>query len=82
MSPAAVLAVYQQINHCEPPPAWLLTIRAYEFGLGLAMSEQARTNLQKAYQYIVDGQWRNQTIRKPTSFLICAGEPHSPEGRD
>ena len=56
MSPAAVLAVYQQINHQEPPPASLLSIRAYEFGLGRAMSEHARANLQKAYQYIIDGQ--------------------------
>ncbi len=61
MSPAAVLAVFQQINHHEPPPAYLLTIRAYEFGLGLAMSEQARTNLQLAYQYIIDGQWFEAT---------------------
>lgn len=57
MSPASVLAVYQQINQCEPPPAYLLTIRAYEFGLGKAMSELAKTNLQLAYLYIIDGQW-------------------------
>jgi len=54
MSPAAVLAVYQQIHQCDPPPADLLTIRAYEFGLGRAMSERARENLQAAYQYIID----------------------------
>jgi hypothetical protein len=56
LGPAAVLAVYQQINHHEPPPAYLLSIRAYKFGLGRAMSEQARANLQKAYQFIIDGQ--------------------------
>ncbi len=54
MSPSAVLAVYKQINHCEPPPAFLLTIRAYEFGLGREMSEQAKANLQKAYHYILE----------------------------
>jgi len=54
MSPSAVLAVYKQINHCEPPPACLLTIRAYEFGLGREMSEQAKTNLQNAYHYILE----------------------------
>ena len=54
MSPAAVLAVYQQINQCAPPPADLLTIRAYEFGLGQAMSERARENLQAAYQYVIN----------------------------
>ncbi len=57
MSPAAVLAVYQQINQCDPPPAWLLTIRAYEFGLGLPISERARDNLQAAYQYVIAGRW-------------------------
>jgi hydrogenase maturation protease len=57
MSPAAVLAVYQQINQQKPPPAYLLTIRAYEFGLGLPMTEKARVNLQKAYSYIIDRQY-------------------------
>ena len=57
MSPAAVLAVYQQINQCKAPPASLLTIRAYEFGLGVPMSELARTNLQEAFRYTIGGQW-------------------------
>ena len=57
MSPASVLSVYQQINSCEPPPAYLLTIRAYEFGLGLRMSETATENLHSAFQYIVSGKW-------------------------
>lgn len=57
MSPAAVLAVYQQVNQCEPPGAGLLTIRAYQFGLGLDISEAARDNLLQAYQYVIDGQW-------------------------
>ncbi|MBE9548577.1 MAG: hydrogenase maturation protease [Proteobacteria bacterium] len=54
MSPSSVLAVYKQINHHQPPPAWLLTIRGYEFDLGLDMSEQARDNLRQAYQYILE----------------------------
>ena len=61
MSPAAVLSVYQQINQCAPPPASLLTIRAYEFGLGLSMSEAARENLQLAYKYVIDGKWMETT---------------------
>jgi hydrogenase maturation protease len=61
MSPAAVLSVYQQINQCAPPPASLLTIRAYEFGLGVAMSEMARANLQEAFRYIVGGKWMETT---------------------
>ena len=57
MSPASVLAVYHQINHCEPPPSYLLTIRAYEFGLGLEMSEQAKSNLEQIYSYILTKPW-------------------------
>ena len=53
MSPASVLSVYKQVNGCEPPPAFLLVIRAYEFGLGREMGEQAKANLQKAYHYIL-----------------------------
>jgi hydrogenase maturation protease len=54
MSPASVLSVYKQINQGEPPPAYLLTIRAYEFGLGKSMSEQAKSNLQEAYRHIIE----------------------------
>jgi hydrogenase maturation protease len=61
MSPAAVLSVYQQINKCAPPPSSLLTIRAYEFGLGVPMSEAARENLQQAYKYVIDGKWLETT---------------------
>ena len=57
MSPAAVMSVYQQINSREPPPAYLLTIRAYKFGLGLPMSDTATENLHSAFQYIVSGKW-------------------------
>jgi hydrogenase maturation protease len=57
MSPASVLAVYEQVNNCDPPPAYLLTIRAYEFGLGLEMSEQAKVNLEQAYRHILTKPW-------------------------
>lgn len=57
MSPASVLAVYEQINQIEAPPAYLLMIRAYEFGLGLPMSETARKNLDLAYQFVIDRKW-------------------------
>ncbi len=51
MSPAAVLAVYQQIHQYAPPPSYLLTVRGYQFNLGDALSSQARTNLQQAYDF-------------------------------
>ena len=54
MSPSSVLAVYKQINRCDPPPAYLLAIRAYEFGLGKEMSEKARINLEQAYNYLLE----------------------------
>jgi len=50
MSPAAVLAVYEQINGESPPPAFVLSIRGYEFGLGQPLSAQARGNLQDAFE--------------------------------
>ena len=62
MTPAAVLAVYQQIHHRDPPPAFLLSIRAYEFGLGLDICDQAKANLQEAYQFIIDDRWRAQRL--------------------
>jgi hydrogenase maturation protease len=59
MSPASVLAVYEQIYQREPPPAFLLTIMAYEFGLGKGMSDAARDNLYKAYDYLIKSPpWR------------------------
>jgi len=64
MSPSAILAVYKQINHHEPPPAFLLTIRAYRFGLGQDMGEQAKVNLNKAFHYVL-----NQCLTAP--------EPHN-----
>jgi len=52
MSPVAVLDVYQQINQCEPPPSYMLTIRGYEFGLGQPLTEQAKHNLRQGYEFI------------------------------
>lgn len=52
MTPGSVLAVYQQINKQSPPPAYLLTIRGYEFGLGQEMTQQAKMNLQQSYAFI------------------------------
>lgn len=54
MSPASVLDVFRQINHRDPPSAYLLTIRGYEFELGQDISEQARVNLQQAFEFITN----------------------------
>lgn len=57
MSPASLLWVYQQVNGTAPPRAYLLTIRAYEFGLGKDMSKQAAQNLQRAFQFLLARSW-------------------------
>jgi hydrogenase maturation protease len=50
MSPQAVLKVYADIDDGEPPPCWLLAIRAERFELGEDLSETARYSLQAALQ--------------------------------
>jgi hydrogenase maturation protease len=52
MSPQALLSVYRQINGCAPPPAWLLSIRGYEFGLGLPLSTAANRHLLAAFNHV------------------------------
>jgi len=52
MSPQALLSVYQQVNGHAPPPAWLLSIRGYEFGLGLPVSTAANRNLLAAFNHV------------------------------
>jgi hydrogenase maturation protease len=57
MSPASVLSVYEEVNGRQPPPAYMLEIRAYEFGLGKEMTAGARANLQKAFEHILTRPW-------------------------
>lgn len=52
LKPAAVLEVFRQICHCDPPLTFMLAIRGYEFELGQDISEQARVNLQQAFEFI------------------------------
>lgn len=59
MSPAAVLSVYQQINRQPPPSAYMLSIRGYEFGLGKPLSGRARSHLQAAFEFLMEGQVLN-----------------------
>ena len=72
MSPAAVLSVYQQINQQQPPPAYLLAIRGYHFGLGKPLSEAARRNLQKAFIYLIENDFLFRSIA-PTADFYCHG---------
>ena len=65
MSPESLLSVYRQIKSCEPPQAWLMTIRGYEFGLGKELSMGARTNLHSAHGFL-----RSRPPWKPMADLI------------
>lgn len=53
MTPAAVLAVYRQVRRKDPPAAFLLAIRAYEFGLGNTLTAAARKNLQASHEFLL-----------------------------
>ena len=52
MSPQALLAVYDQISHQPQPAAFMLSIRGYEFGLGLPLSARAAANLNEAIAFV------------------------------
>jgi hydrogenase maturation protease len=54
LNPSALLSVYHQINHREPPPSYLLKIRGYQFDLGLPLSDTAKSNSDKAHQFVLD----------------------------
>ncbi|MFO1423648.1 MAG: hydrogenase maturation protease [Candidatus Competibacteraceae bacterium] len=51
LSPAAVLHVYQQINHAPPPPAFQLAIRGERFELGESLSAVTETHLAAALKF-------------------------------
>ena len=52
LSPAAVLYVYQLINHAPPPPAFQLAIRGERFELGESLSVAAEANLVLALDFV------------------------------
>ncbi len=52
MSPQALLSVYEKVNKQTAPASFMLSVRGYEFGLGLAMSDEAGANLDEAVGFI------------------------------
>jgi hydrogenase maturation protease len=52
MSPQSLLAVYEKVNRQTAPPSFMLSIRGYEFDLGLAVSDKAKVNLSQAISFI------------------------------
>lgn len=54
MSPQAVLKVFADIDDGDPPPCWLLAIRAERFELGEPLSAAAQGNLTAALAAAAD----------------------------
>ncbi|MGA9664913.1 MAG: hydrogenase maturation protease [Gallionella sp.] len=54
MSPSALLYAYRQVYRTDPPRAFLLRIRGYDFGLGDPMSDKAKSNLETATKLVVE----------------------------
>ena len=52
MSPQALLSVYEKVNKQTAPTSFMLSVRGYEFGLGLAMYDKAGANLNEAAAFI------------------------------
>ena len=52
MSPQALLAVYEKVNKQAAPTSFMLSVRGYEFGLGIAMSDKAVANTGEAIVFI------------------------------
>ena len=52
MSPQSLLAVYEKVNRQAAPTSFMLSIRGYEFDLGLALSDKASVNLGQAINFI------------------------------
>ena len=48
MSPESLLATYEKVNSEAPPPAYMLSIRGYDFDLGLPISDRAIVNIADA----------------------------------
>ena len=51
MSPAAVMQVYRDLHHAEPPPCTLLAIRATRFELGEPPGPAALDHLARALEW-------------------------------
>jgi hypothetical protein len=47
-----LLAVYEKVNRQTAPASFLLSIRGYEFDLGLPLSDKANKNLSEAINFV------------------------------
>jgi hydrogenase maturation protease len=54
MSPTALLHAYRQVYRKDAPPAFLLRIRGYDFGLGDPLTSHATENLEAAMKQVLE----------------------------
>lgn len=54
LSPAAVLAVYEQVTSVAPPPAFQLAVLGHRFELGEGVSQRAVNHLAAAHVFMRD----------------------------
>ena len=54
MNPTALLHAYSQVYGKDAPPAFLLRIRGYDFGLGDPLTDKAAINLEAATKLVVE----------------------------
>jgi hydrogenase maturation protease len=52
MSPASLLHAYRHVYGVDAPPAFLLSIRGYDFELGAPLTDKASANLQAATKLV------------------------------
>lgn len=79
LSPAALMAVYREVNKQSPPPCFLLGIRGEAFELGADLSETARHNLIQSRRFVA------QLLSRPDPAdwrrLRSGGRPVTGTGR-
>lgn len=52
VSPQSLLSVYEKVNSLAAPPAFMLSVRGYQFDLGLPLSDSAEANMNEALNFI------------------------------
>lgn len=81
MSPGAVMQVYRDIHHAEPPPCTLLAIRGELFELGSPPGASAAANLEPALEWGVRWVRGAGPCGQGRRGLAAAGTP-TPESGD
>jgi hypothetical protein len=71
MSPAAVLAVYEQVVDGTPPPTYLLSIPGYDFELGHPLTAAAQGYLSEALS------WVQSILQSPDPIRRLSETPQS-----